>query len=303
MNKFTKLSLTLPLVVFVAACGGGDVIVEDLPGNTPIDTDGDGVIDTLDAFPQDASETLDTDNDGVGDNADAFPQDASETLDTDNDGVGDNSDPLPNISGTNLATLSPTTSVQLLTQLGDSVEIDNDASKPAAYTTSLTYVADNTGDIYGVAAESIPTGVSFSAENAANVAVQMGVDHYTLTNGTVDGSIDSISGDLSVMLSFRVDDIAFDSEQGNAIDVSTNMQLSMDSTLSGTSDCGAANVFCGGTLQVLKDNAEAASATLGATDYVTGVYGTENDPEIGGVINYEDPGELAVVGSFVAGKE
>ena len=202
-----------------------------------------------------------------------------------------------------LPTLSAATSVQLLVQSGDSVDIDNNALQPAAYTSSLTYVADNAGDIYGVAAASIPTGVSFSAEDAANVAVQMGVDHYTLTNGTVDGSIDSSSGDLFVMLSFGVDDIAFDSEQGNAIDVSTNMQLSMDSTLSGVTDCGAANVFCGGTLQVLKDNAAAASATLGASDYVTGVYGTQSDPEIGGAINYEDPGELAVVGSFVAAKE
>ena len=33
---------------------------------------------------------LDSDGDGVGDNADAFPNDASETLDTDGDGMGDN---------------------------------------------------------------------------------------------------------------------------------------------------------------------------------------------------------------------
>ena len=55
-----------------------------------MDTDGDGVGNNADAFPQDASETLDTDGDGTGNNADAFPQDASETVDTDGDGVGDN---------------------------------------------------------------------------------------------------------------------------------------------------------------------------------------------------------------------
>jgi len=69
------------------------------------DTDSDGVIDSLDAFPDDASEQLDHDADGVGDNVDldddndgvndtndAFPLDGSETIDTDNDGVGDNAD-------------------------------------------------------------------------------------------------------------------------------------------------------------------------------------------------------------------
>jgi hypothetical protein len=61
-----------------------------------LDDDGDGVPDTSDAFPNDASETLDTDGDGVGDNADVFPDDASETLDDDGDGVGDNADGCPN---------------------------------------------------------------------------------------------------------------------------------------------------------------------------------------------------------------
>ncbi|MDE0002612.1 MAG: hypothetical protein OXQ29_07945 [Rhodospirillaceae bacterium] len=42
-----------------------------------IDTDGDGVPDSRDAFPMDGSETTDTDGDGVGDNADAFPRDAT----------------------------------------------------------------------------------------------------------------------------------------------------------------------------------------------------------------------------------
>jgi hypothetical protein len=39
------------------------------------DTDGDGVADNVDAFPNDASETADTDGDGVGDNADYAPND------------------------------------------------------------------------------------------------------------------------------------------------------------------------------------------------------------------------------------
>ncbi|GIU10265.1 MULTISPECIES: M9 family metallopeptidase [unclassified Shewanella] len=61
----------------------------------PVDSDGDGVPDSQDAFPNDPSETHDTDNDGVGDNADEFPTDASETRDTDGDGVGDNADAFP----------------------------------------------------------------------------------------------------------------------------------------------------------------------------------------------------------------
>jgi parallel beta-helix repeat protein len=50
------------------------------PGPTPVDTDGDGVIDFFDRFPNDPTEAQDTNGDGMGDNAD---------LDDDNDGFTD----------------------------------------------------------------------------------------------------------------------------------------------------------------------------------------------------------------------
>jgi hypothetical protein len=62
----------------------------------PVDSDGDGVADADDAFPNDATETADTDSDGTGDNADVFPNDATETADADSDGTGDNADAFPN---------------------------------------------------------------------------------------------------------------------------------------------------------------------------------------------------------------
>ena len=62
----------------------------------PPDTDGDGVADDVDAFPNDPTEWDDSDGDGVGDNSDAFPYDPNESLDSDGDGVGDNSDAFPN---------------------------------------------------------------------------------------------------------------------------------------------------------------------------------------------------------------
>ena len=59
------------------------------------DNDGDGWSNSLDAFPDDANETIDSDSDGVGDNSDAFPNNPNESLDSDGDGVGDNADAFP----------------------------------------------------------------------------------------------------------------------------------------------------------------------------------------------------------------
>gem|GEM_PF-1451704 len=69
------------------------------------DIDGDGIDNTQDAFPLDATEQLDSDQDGIGNNADtdddndglsdssdAFPANANETQDTDGDGVGNTTD-------------------------------------------------------------------------------------------------------------------------------------------------------------------------------------------------------------------
>ena len=70
-----------------------------------MDDDGDGVLDSVDQRPLDASEAFDFDGDGIGDNADtdddddgysdaedAFPLNPFDWTDTDNDGVGDNTD-------------------------------------------------------------------------------------------------------------------------------------------------------------------------------------------------------------------
>ena len=59
------------------------------------DSDGDGVVDTEDEFPDNPNETTDSDGDGVGDNSDEFPFDANETHDDDGDGVGNNTDAFP----------------------------------------------------------------------------------------------------------------------------------------------------------------------------------------------------------------
>jgi hypothetical protein len=50
-----------------------------------LDSDGDGVTDSDDAFPNDSTETTDSDGDGVGDNYDAFPNDPDQTVESDDE--------------------------------------------------------------------------------------------------------------------------------------------------------------------------------------------------------------------------
>ena len=62
------------------------------PAPSLADSDGDGVIDRVDAFPFDAARSVDTDGDGVADADDAFPTNSTEWADADASGLGDNAD-------------------------------------------------------------------------------------------------------------------------------------------------------------------------------------------------------------------
>lgn len=88
-SKFLQILTSVCLLLALTACGNGDA------DRVSLDSDGDGVPDTADAFPRNPSETSNRDGDAVGDNADIFPDDPNEWADQDNDGVGDNSDAFP----------------------------------------------------------------------------------------------------------------------------------------------------------------------------------------------------------------
>lgn len=102
MNLKLLLSKSLIglFVCFLVACGGsgGNGGADVTPDPIVTDSDGDGVANDDDAFPNDADESVDTDSDAVGDNADNCLATANQNqVDSDVNGSGDACDPMPEI--------------------------------------------------------------------------------------------------------------------------------------------------------------------------------------------------------------
>jgi hypothetical protein len=143
-NNQATASALITVVIGGGPDSDGDGVpdsVDTFPNdpNETADTDGDGVGNNADVFPNDASETADTDGDGVGDNGDAFPANAAESIDTDSDGVGDNADAFPN-------NVSETTDTD-----GDGVGDNTDA-----FPTDATETADTDTDGVGDNGDAFP---------------------------------------------------------------------------------------------------------------------------------------------------
>ena len=136
----------------------GDTDGDGLLNTLDEDDDGDGVEDGLDAFPLDATEWVDTDGDCLGNNADldddgdgvmdvqdALPLDPLESLDTDGDGIGDNADTDDDGDGVSDAEdLFPLDSSESTDSDGDGVGDNADA-----FPSDASEAADTDGDGIG----------------------------------------------------------------------------------------------------------------------------------------------------------
>jgi hypothetical protein len=121
-KNMTRLMALVLAGLLMVGCGGTDY--EDR------DSDGDGVSNGQDAFPEDSSEQFDSDGDGVGDKADNCTTTAnSDQLDTDGDGTGDACDETP-----------------LGDADGDSVQDDTDNCPATANADQSDVDGDGTGD-------------------------------------------------------------------------------------------------------------------------------------------------------------
>ena len=97
-RKLLVAIAALFMLTGLAACSSDDDYTPPPPvvDDTPTDTDGDGVADDDDAFPEDPNESQDSDGDGVGDNGDNCPENENAAQeDSDVNGAGDACDAMP----------------------------------------------------------------------------------------------------------------------------------------------------------------------------------------------------------------
>jgi len=154
------------------------------------DTDGDGVLDWMDAFPNNASEWEDLDGDGIGNNADSdddgdscndnmdwAPLNSSECFDTDGDGIGDNADLEPWINNTANGTFTMNYTMIGINTGHELYWLANDPQCPC-----YAYYYTTTPDLVWTTGNRSPV---VSHENMPNVDFVLGLMGLTIDNLSV----------------------------------------------------------------------------------------------------------------------
>ena len=136
-----KLGLGSSFFVLASFSDKSDILMFDS------DNDGDGVVDVVDAFPDDSTQQTDRDGDGYGDNSngnnpDRFPDDPSQWIDSDGDGKGDNPD------GTN-GDAFPNNEDQYIDSDGDGYGDNTLGSNGDTFPSDPTQWSDSDGDGLG----------------------------------------------------------------------------------------------------------------------------------------------------------
>ena len=119
-----------------------ETVAISVESNALLDSDGDGVLDSEDAFPQDSAEWIDTDLDGLGNNSDS---------DDDNDGISDEADSAPLDPSLNTWVVSASAGVGGFISPAGSSFLDYGASQSYVITADLGfYISDVLVDGFSV---------------------------------------------------------------------------------------------------------------------------------------------------------
>ena len=170
---FSELGGQVSIVMNKGA--GAEILFFDL------DTDGDGISNALDNFPNDSTQQYDTDGDGYGDNinginGDAFPNNAEQYVDSDGDGYGDNQ---LGLQGDKF----PENSEQWEDLDGDGFGDNSDGYLGDKFMDDATQWNDSDGDGYG------DNPVGNSPDACPNVAGYSTIDRF----GCIDSDFDFYS--------------------------------------------------------------------------------------------------------------
>ena len=135
-----------------------------------LDSDGDGVNDDQDVFPNDPNESVDSDGDGLGDNAD--PNDAN--TDSDGDGVADGQDAFPSA---------------VTTVTSGDVTLQTEPLNEASSCSATMEVSDVPDGYPGVAESGVGFGVDFSLGGCSTTTPETLTVEIDLGAAPAEGSV------------------------------------------------------------------------------------------------------------------
>jgi hypothetical protein len=194
-----------------------------------VDTDGDGVADADDAFPNDATETVDTDGDGIGDNADEYPSDATNTPPGTTFELTTAANVLEGGAGDDTFTATNTTLTNADTIRGGDGDADTLNLTSAAAPASAASIEGV--EVINVVSTSLSGITAFDATDTTGATINVSIDRFG-NDGTV--TIANVEGN-AVVAGADVDDLTLTNVGTTSVDAgaATTLTLSTQSATSG----------------------------------------------------------------------
>jgi len=287
------------MALSLAACGSSSTTtavteteeeVEETPVETTpvvVDTDGDGVADADDAFPNDATETVDTDGDGIGDNADEYPSDATNTppgtsfeattaANVFEGGAGNDTFTATNLTLTNADTIRGGD--------GDEDTLTLTSAAAPASAASIQGV-----EVINVVSTSLAGITAFDADSTTGATINVSIDRFgndgTVTIANVEGNAVVAGTDVDDLTLTDVGTTTVDAGEATTLTIDTDtlaagqtvtITANADLTAELTSDNAAGDTFViNGAVEV-----DLVGSTLGATDTITAADATIASAEL-----------------------
>ena len=165
-----------------------------------------------------------------------------------------------------------------------------------AHSLNNVHILEPSGKVLGDIAPLLPIGAIYTGSGVVDA---MGVTDGTATYSLTNGSAQVVLTDNAVDVTLN----GFDFALMDGTIASPIASIAITDANVGSTDCGHAAAFCGGTFSVKRENSSPVLIGSSATKDLKGAFFGPNGAEAGGIVSIYDDQSIGINAAFIATSE